>query len=318
MPKGSLHFIGAVSFEDRSTSIPLRLRYNPRIHFSALKISDPREYLPGDDRRKHRLERENEQRLRAAGLDVDVKDLPLLASEDEIVEYLSNTISDHCASVLLDITSLPKRHFCLATRRLMNDPNVSNLIITYTASGSPGHATGHLASDPLAYDNLPGFMGPPPDPDRPRQLVISIGYETLSIRLLLEEYRERGGDTRFILPFPNPQKSVSRQWDSLRTIVNGRDQDLKARDMVSLSPYDTEGVVNSLYKWGSDSNGLSLAPFGPKPHTLGMALYSMDLEAGMYYTQPQAYNSAYSAGSGDSWAYVPKFGGVTCFKRNST
>ena len=41
---------------------------------------------------------------------------------------------------------------------------------------------------------------------------------------------------------------------------------------------------------------LVIAPFGVKTHTLGMALFAIEHNCGMYYTQPKSYNPAYTEG----------------------
>jgi hypothetical protein len=62
-----------------------------------------------------------------------------------------------------------------------------------------------------------------------------------------------------------------------------------------------------------DSGPLALAPFGPKPHTLGMALLAMKYDLAMHYTQPRVYHPDYSRGYGRTWAYVVKWNGRACY-----
>jgi hypothetical protein len=83
-----------------------------------------------------------------------------------------------------------------------------------------------------------------------------------------------------------------------------------------ISAWDTEQVYRTLELWEQDTEGLALAPFGPKPHSLGMALFAIRHDSGLYYTQPKSYNPNYSKGQGDSWAYVVKWDGVPCFDRS--
>ena len=71
----------------------------------------------------------------------------------------------------------------------------------------------------------------------------------------------------------------------------------------------------TLEKWNLDSESLILVPFGPKTHTLGMALFAIKHSSGIYYSQPQAYNPEYTKGIGDSWGYIAKWEGVPCFDR---
>jgi hypothetical protein len=58
-----------------------------------------------------------------------------MATEDELLSQLSQMLARSTATVVLDITALPKRYFCFYLRRLMYTPQVRNLIVTYTDAG---------------------------------------------------------------------------------------------------------------------------------------------------------------------------------------
>lgn len=197
------------------------------------------------------------------------------------------------------------------------DSGVHNLLVTYTEPGPRGHTLGNLAFDPLPYDSLPGFIGRLPDEETPQTLVISLGFETLGLRALLEGFRDRRGGVRFILPFPNSGTNVGRQWKNLATLVAGRSADLASGDLRSIPPWDTEEVVTVLERWGREGEPLALAPFGPKPHTIAMTLYACKHDCGLYYTQPKAYAPDYTSGVGKSSIYVLKHDGVSCLEEGA-
>lgn len=304
--------MGCVSFEERSTVLPAKLYELGPQRLSLLWIHDPE---GGDPSRRQRAEDKmarNGRNLGKSGVSFRSGHLDLLATEDEMLGVLKDALSDHPNSFVLDITGMPKRVFCLFTKRLLLDESIRRLIVTYVEPGPQGHTTDHLAYDPLPCDQLPGFSGPLSDPDRPRILVVSVGFESLSIRSLLEELRDRERGTRFLLPFPNSRANLSRQWETIRSFCDNRSADLPSSTLRAVAPYDAEEVCSLLQRWWDEIGGLTLASYGPKPHSLGMALFATKFDCGMYYTQPQSYNPDYSAGSGNQWAYVVKWDGISC------
>jgi hypothetical protein len=74
-------------------------------------------------------------------------------------------------------------------------------------------------------------------------------------------------------------------------------------------------VFLTLDKIAKDSSGLMLAPFGPKPHSLGMILFALKHDRALIYSQPKSYNPDFSQGIGETWAYVVKWDGVPCYQR---
>lgn len=101
-------------------------------------------------------------------------------------------------------------------------------------------------------------------------------------------------------------------------MLSGNAQQVNTDNIAVVPVWDFEQVYLKLQRWDQDAdNGLTLAPFGPKPHTLGMALFAIENDCGLYYTQPKSYNPDYSLSQGESWAYVVKWDDVPCFDRKS-
>jgi hypothetical protein len=98
-------------------------------------------------------------------------------------------------------------------------------------------------------------------------------------------------------------------------MVDNKVQSVSSAEVEVVAAWDAEQIYRTLVRWGGSARGLTLAPFGPKPHTLGMALYALKHGAGMYYAQPQAYNPDYCQGTGETWAYVVKWDGVMAYDR---
>jgi hypothetical protein len=167
----------------------------------------------------------------------------------------------------------------------------------------------------MSCDHLPGFAPPYRHPPGELTLAISIGFEPLNIRAVLETYREK--HMKLILPFPPNGEATRRVWTTLRNLANGDSTGVSSDSIDVVATWDAECVYNVLQHWVSSADGLNLAPFGPKPHSLGMFLFATERDCGMFYTQPKAYNPNYTKGAGKTWAYVIKWEGVPCYARQS-
>ncbi len=95
----------------------------------------------------------------------------------------------------------------------------------------------------------------------------------------------------------------------------GEADDIIQNNLEVIAVWDTEQVYKTLERWDQNADGVTLAPFGPKPHSLGMALFAIKHDCGLYNTQPKSYNPDYSRGRGEVWAYVVKWDGIPCYER---
>jgi len=253
----------------------------------------------------------NKQSLSNANVNFKNQPLDLLADDEKILDILACYNNGKRYSVLLDITSMPKRYFALITKRLLRSASFNNVIATYTQANN--YTIEHLAEDPMSCDYLPGFasMLPP----KVETLVISVGYESLGIQSLLETCDAKRHNIKILMSSPYGVESVRREWRTLREIISGDPQQLITRNIAVIPLYDVEAVYQQLRVWYEDSNGITLAPFGPKTHSLSMVRFAVNNNCGVLYTQPKSYNPDYSTGYGESWAYVLKWDGVPCFNR---
>jgi hypothetical protein len=307
--------VGCLSFEERCLAVPKRLRSGSCRWVDLLEIRSPEDAFPDYSTEAEARVESNRSKLGSIGVEFESSPAYLIATEDEMLHALDGYESREASeTIVLDITSLPKRFFCFFLKRMLLRGAFRNVIATYTVPGSAGYATGHLAEDPMDYDYLPGFAGPLVP--RGGTLVISVGFESLSIRSLLELYADRREATRIILPFPTGAGSMRRGWDTLKQMVSDAKY-VNRNNVEAIAAWDAEQVYRTLDRWGEDSDGLTLAPFGPKPHSLGMALYAVKNDVGVYYTQPKSYSPDYTRGMGNTWAYVVKWAGVPCFDRRS-
>jgi hypothetical protein len=308
--------IGCLSFEQRCTGVPLRFwsRYGDRTGLNLLALRDPSDGIPDYSKEREKKVEENRKRLEAAGVRWASVGGELMASEDELLSQLNGMLARAPDTVVLDITALPKRYFCFYLRRLMLSPHVGNLIVTYTGAGTEGYTHEHLAEDVMSAATVPGFAGR--FSGKEDYLVIAIGFEALGLRpLILSLYRERNVNLRILLPFPAPIETVRRQWNTLRAIMEDDPANLVMTNVAIAAAWDAELVYHHLVRWSDQGEVLTFAPYGPKPHTLAMALFAMKNDSSLWYTQPKVYHPDYSLGTGETRWYLLKWEGVRCFDR---
>lgn len=304
--------LGCLSFEERSCAVPLRSEMATCKFVELVMIDDPADAFPDHSIEIQQKIEQNRKLLNQLKKAPKETKAGLLATEDELIDIANGFIESTMglSSVMLDITSFPKRFFCFLTKRLLM-ADLKNVILTYTEPKQDGYSLGHLAEDPMTCDHLPGYAGPLPP--RGSTLVVSVGFESLSIKPLMEMYGGEKKQTKIVLAFPPNGENTRRQWNTLRQMVTDP-QEVRG-NLEIIAAWDTEQVFRTLLRWSQDADGITLAPFGPKPHTLGMALFAIKHDAGLYYTQPKSYNPDYTKGMGTTWAYVVKWEGIPCYDR---
>lgn len=312
---GNFVILGSLSFEERCCALPERMLRKSCQAVELLEIQDPVDAFPNYSHEANQKIDRHRERLTSAGVNYRSIKTELLSTEDQILDLINTWSHSFSKSsiVLLDITALPKRFFCFILKRLMLNDSCQNLIITYTEAGPNGYTKSHLVEDPMTCDHLPGFGGPlPPKGDT---LVVSVGFEALNVRSLLEIYSDKKRATRILLSFPPNGHTLRRQWIALKNIVDVPQDVMGGIEFVAA--WDAEIVYRTLERWNDCSDGLTLAPFGPKLHSLGMTLFALKYDAGLYYTQPRSYHPDYSTGEGATRAYVVKWDGIPCYERYS-
>lgn len=303
--------LGCLSFEERCCVVSQYLSMHSVRPTKLIEIKDPVDAFPDYSAEITSRIELNKQRLAIARITFNHQSLDLLASDDKILDILASYENGKVRSLVLDITSMPKRYFALLTKRLLLSTSFDNVIAAYTQAET--YTMEHLAEDPMSCDYLPGFasaLHPRGD-----TLVLSIGYESLGIQSLLETCDVKRQNIKTIMSSPSDVESTKREWRTLREVISGDPAQLMAKNLTVIPLHDVEAVYQQLQTWDQDANGLSLAPFGPKPHSLAMVLFAMHNNCSLFYTQPKSYNPDYSTGRGNPWAYVLKWDGVPCFSR---
>jgi len=303
------HVITSSSFEERCTALAMWINYNKQnTPTSTLyRITNP----PSEswDSAKILIESNlgkfsnfmNESEI--STIDANLLDQPSsVASIDKLNPYSSE-------SIILDITTLPKRFFLFALKQLVHSLHVKNLIVTYaSAQQYPEAALCENALPPVA---LQGFGRVEKLRGTPR-LFVGVGYTALSVEGILEKAGHSKLD--FVFPFPPASPAFRRNWDLLSKLMPS-DRPY-ATEIHRVHGMDAFAVHERVLAWGQNHD-LDLLPLGPKPHALGMAMASMRLEgtSELIYAQPQSYHVAYSQGIALDTRNMPKIYAY-CLKRD--
>lgn len=131
-------------------------------------------------------------------------------------------------------------------------------------------------------------------------MVVGIGYEPLGLPDLVDAGRFDEAQMNFLFPFPAQADRVARNWRFIRGVFPNPDSGRLS--VTRVDGINVPEVFQALLGIGEHGEqGLILAPFGPKPVSLAMALYAAKYsqppnQTGVYYTQPTYHNPEYSTG----------------------
>ena len=290
--------IGCASFESRCTSVFTEMH--------ALRISGPQLIFEVDDPLSistpeiERLTAQNLAYIEGLGFqDQLIVNVGLTDAFKEIERALKQFLgSIGHRNLIVDITSLPKKVYFFVTKLLFQDPEgPRNVVFTYAEPER--YSEEPLAANPDPWEALPGFRISPSD-EIARSVVVGIGYEPLGLPDLVDSGKFDETQMTFLFPFPAQADRVARNWQFIRGIFPNADSNrLSIKRVDGINVPEVFQALSSLGEGGELA--LTLAPFGPKPVSLAMALYaarhsSQNAQTGVYYTQPTYYNPNYSSG----------------------
>ena len=221
---------------------------------------------------------------------------PFGVIQSAIDEFLDGCVADN---LIFDISSMPKKLFFFVVKRaIQHQDKFDNILAVY--SEPERYSSKPLAENPQQWSTLPGFDGPRrlPEPHR-RKIVIAMGFEPLGLPDLVVQGEFAGVDTHLLFPFPTPPDRIKKNWEFARDLFPNPVISLQFRHVDGLNVPDVFDVLSDI---GANGNTqVTLAPYGPKPISLAMALYAGRHDSGsnataVYYTQPTAYNPEYSTG----------------------
>jgi len=240
------------------------------------------------DRTRIALEERRVQFTRNGGVITSVEKMDLMAELFRINGFAR--LAEASASVVLDISSFPKRFFFPMLRMLAGSSNVKNLLLTYTSPAGYAPDNEPLYEDIEPWRVLPGFGG---TGTTGAQWVVSVGFLVESLRMYV------GGDPnvkmKLLIPFPAPLSALRRTWESVANLerdhIDGRFEKFRVETLDMSAAFDR---IRQLA--GEPEKPLAFAPFGPKPTSAAMCLYAMQKDSSVHYPQPTVYHPEYSHG----------------------
>jgi hypothetical protein len=124
-------------------------------------------------------------------------------------------------------------------------------------------------------------------------LVIGVGFQALGLHEHLKG--DPGLHIKLLLPFPAPPPAFIRSWELRRQLERyGTRENFQVFRAGATDAADTFDRLVSLTRGGQIR--CALAPFGPKPMSLGMCIFATLADCEVFYTQPSAYHPDYSLG----------------------
>jgi hypothetical protein len=237
-------------------------------------------------------------------------------SVGHLIESVRTFLGTAGSSVVIDITSMPKRVFFPLLKILRKDPRLANIMATYTIPES--YPSIPIAADFQEWQPLPLFSGNPSPSWHPDMMVVGIGYMAMRLGEEINPTR-RELPVKLIFPFPPGPPGFHRSWDMVRVLEEAQErQTTEIRRVDAKDASDTFEHLRVMTNNGERS--AVFAPFGPKPISLAMCLFADETNAPVYYTQPRAYHPDYSLGIAEIdgrpeiYSYYLRMGGREFYK----
>jgi len=282
-------FIGSISPEDRAITaynflnkIGINITYS---HFIIIKDKPSRHTPTCNNKIK-----ENRKKLFKYNEETEFH---LLYEQDNILVNFADQLTELNKNIIFDISCFPKRFFFPLLRRFIASDKNCNLIVTNTLPFQYEH------SQPLSesYGNwrtIPLFQDL--SEDETKELILfSVGHLPMGAP---EPIYDICNSKKIVLyfPFPGHPHSLGPIWrfiHDIEKIVEKR----SALEIECISSRDTSEIFDSMKRATDDGQkNAILAPYGPKPFSLAMALFASKYNQPVYYTQPRVYHPGYSKG----------------------
>ncbi len=285
----SWHFIGTLGAEERSlTSWELlkKIGVVGSEHFAEILDVDSEKYR---ERTRVALDARRVRFTQLGGKAASIERMELMA-ELFLINNFALRAKSVASSIILDITSFPKRFFFPILRMLVGNSQVQNLLITYTSPASYAPEDEPLYEDIEPWRVLPGFGG---SVNGGAQWVVSVGFLVESLRMQV------GGDPnskmKLLIPFPAPLSALRRTWESVANLE--RDHSDRRFEKFRVDTLDMSAAFERIRQLaGNPEKPLAFAPFGPKPTSAAMCLYATQRGSSVHYPQPTVYHPEYSRG----------------------
>jgi hypothetical protein len=233
------------------------------------------------------LNNRREHFLACGGSGTEIETLGLLAEKHEI-DAVAQKLSEKSPSVILDVSSLPKRFFFLLLRAFRQCETIRDLIVTYTCPREY-QSEDKLSEGAENWDYLPGFLGL----EKSGVLIAAVGFMVESLQEHLSGNAAHPA-VQLLIPFPAPPSAVRRSWESVFKLQCARNSDKFVKHRVDAN--DMSAAFDRIRSLGRHADAVAFAPFGPKPISAAMCLYAEQCDSAVHYPQPHGYNPNYSMG----------------------
>ena len=288
--------LGTLSSEQRGLAVWEALKSRNALAFDHLLRIHPPTSHPRGHELDALVEEEQIRFLERGGEFEHIRDHHLLERHNDIVQAAHDFLQLSTDSVIVDITSFPKRFFFPLLRFVLADDSKRNILVTYTVPEK--YAQDALHEDVEAPAFLPSFMPRLDEEDEhhPPILVVAVGFESPGLTQILEE--DQGAGVYYLFPFPAAPPLSKGTWDFLEEGISITDT--RRSWIEGVSTRDLSSTFEKL-KSVTDSGHRQclLAPYGPKTVSLAMCLFAIGPGASsssVRYAQPKYYNPKYSSG----------------------
>lgn len=307
LPQLEWTFLGCVSAEGRSIAAWryfvehtkstnagfLRIKDMPSRHFSEVQ----------------RLTEGRETELVKLGTPSEgISEHDLFCAAEDIKQRTDEIISSSNGNLVLDISSFPKRFFFPILRFLVSSTKIQSLLVCNTIPDKYGV---ELAEDPAPWEAIPTYA-PVRMPEDPMEIVfLGVGYIPLGFGEIL---KNELASLKICPLLPVPPFS-NRNWSFISSIESGLREGVVEEPIRIDARNASEAFDHMMAISKSGTTTGIVAPFGPKPLSLAMALFTLVSGYSAYYTQPRVYLPDYSTGvaddAGDSliWTYCIRIEG---------
>lgn len=306
-------FLGCLSTEDRCLGAQQCIPSYQLRTVSYIEVIDPpeSEYLHTANEKRNKLRSKVETLWhRPQIVEMGLHDPSGLLKRQ--IDKLLESVEE---SLILDISSFPKRYFFPILKFILKSPKIQNLLVSYTIPEK--YYKGRLAENPMDWDYLPTYQSASYPEEKTEHAIVGVGFLPFTLPgLLKQDY----GNVKvsLIFPFPPGPPNYQRTWDFVRQIEASCPLE-DDRQIIRVDVLDMPGCYKHICNLTEDGKQRAIfAPYGPKPHSLSMCLFAIKHELDVYYTQPRYYHPDYSSGIKqldgfpETYAYCVKLNG-TCF-----
>jgi hypothetical protein len=223
-----------------------------------------------------------------------VVDFELFSIPKQVKAEIEAFLASTNGRLILDISALPKRFFFPVLKWLTKSPIVRDLVVTY--STPERYHSGELAFEPGEWAHIPTFQSLDVPPlKKAEKVIVGVGFIPFGLPGLLKD-NHADADVVLIFPFPPGAPHVQRNWQFVTEIDSvsqlGDDRNIRRIHINDMPACYCEIDATS----NNGSSRTVFAPYGPKPHSLAMCLFSIAHECDVFYTQPRFYHPEYSSG----------------------